>query len=382
MNRHRLVFQFRKLIGLFISSAVSLQTVSLLHAYTPVFSDTHVLSSGPLSIEVMDPSPGLRHDNGVRFSHMAWMIQANNSGVDYFYAPSNPTEPSWNSNPNRYPGGSPMEFDLGDFNVRPPGFDEATLGGQNDEFIKIGIGLLRRDVGGNYHQNNDYTFLGATTQASFESDRAIFTQSLPRESDTGYNYELETIMQLSGNQLQIDYELSNTGSNAFQTTQYLHNFTAIGGQRPSSSSEIEVPWEFTAQGNLSNVLRQEGDHKLVYLNNINRSRKPTIPVDNLGDAPYEFTVRQTDLDEQYTADAILPAAVPGASAVPLGISSWNDGSGIQFSPEQFILISLDPGSTISWTRNYTFGTIPEPSSVALLLAAGLFTLSQRKRESP
>lgn len=350
-------------------------------AYTPVLSDTHVLTNGPLSIELMDPSPGLRHDNGVRFSHMAWIIQANFRGVDYFYAPSNPTEPPWNNNPNRYPGGSPMEFDLGDFGVRPPGFDEATLGGQQDEFIKIGVGLLRRDVSGNYHQNNDYSFLGATTQATFETNRATFTQSLPRESDTGYSYQLETSLQLDRNQLHIDYHLTNDGSKAFQTAQYLHNFTSIGGSRPNAGSEIEVPWAFTAQGNLTNALRQEGDHKLVYLANVRSGRKPTIPIDQLTDEPYEMTITQTDLGEQYITTAILPESVPGASAVPLGISSWNDNQGIQFSPEQFVLILLDPNSSISWSRSYTFSVIPEPAALALVITAGLGATCQRPRRS-
>ena len=352
-------------------------TTRVARGYTPLFTNTHVLDSGALAVEVMDPVAVDRQDQGVRFSPMAWVIQANLHDTDYFYAPTNPIEPPWNNNPNRYPGGSPMEFDLGDFNVRPPGFDEATFGGADDEFIKIGVGILRRTVSGNYHQGNDYQFVAANTQVNWQPTQATFTQSLPRETDTGYRYELETTMRVHGNRLLLDYALTNNGSKAFQTAQYLHNFTAIGGEMPSTSSEIEVPWSFTVQGNVSGALTQQSN-KLVYVNNP-RGRKPTIPVDNLGAHPYEFIVRQTNLDEQYIADAVLPDPVAGATAVPLGISSWNDNSGIQFSPEQFVLLSLDPGNTISWSRTYTFGNVPEPGSAGLVLTAGLLLLSSRRR---
>ncbi|MEQ8839193.1 MAG: PEP-CTERM sorting domain-containing protein, partial [Lacipirellulaceae bacterium] len=78
--------------------------------------------------------------------------------------------------------------------------------------------------------------------------------------------------------------------------------------------------------------------------------------------------------------AELPDSIPGAEASPLVISTWNDNSGIQFSPEQFVLLSLDPGNTIAWSRTYTFGAIPEPASITLILTAGLF-LSSRSRRS-
>lgn len=374
-----LTHTIRHFLALLACLPLGAGTAQMARAYTPLFGNTHVLRSGDLAVEVMDPVAADRQDQGVRFSPMAWVIQANLQDTDYFYAPTNPIEPPWNNNPNRYPGGSPMEFDLGDFNVRPPGFDETTFGGTDDEFIKIGVGILRRTISGNYHQNNEYEFVAANTQVNWQSTQATFTQTLPRETDTGYRYELETTMRVHGNRLLLDYELTNNGSKAFQTAQYLHNFTAIGGERPSTSSEIEVPWSFTVQGNVSGALTQQGN-RLVYLNNP-RGRKPTIPVDNLGDAPYEFTVRQTNLAEQYTANALLPDDVAGATAEPLGISSWNDSSGIQFSPEQFVLLSLDPGNSISWSRTYTFGVVPEPTSLMLLFSAGGFLAARRGRSA-
>lgn len=370
-----MIFRFR-IFTLIVSCLAGSLVCQSLHAYTPVFNNTHVLSNGNLNVEVMDPLAPDRQDRFVRFSPMAWIIQANYRETDYFYAPTNPTAPPWNNDPNRYPAGSPMEFDLGDFNVRPPGFDQARVGG---EFVKIGVGILERIDNQNYNQGKAYTLAQeATTSVSWEQDRATFSQTLPRPSTTGYRYELETTMQLFGNQVLLEYELTNNGTRSFQTTQYLHNFTSMNGSSPNANSEVEVPWSFTAQGNLSDVLEQQGN-KLVYENGINRSRKPVIPVDNLGNAPYEFTVRQTDLNEQYIASAKLPADNPGATAEPLGISIWNDSAGIQFSPEQFVLLSLEPGKSISWSRTYTFGVIPEPSTLALSWGCATLILTIRRR---
>jgi len=94
---------------------------------------THGIGSERLRLEIADPVDPDRYYRGLRFSPVAAILQATWDGKDCLFAPVE-------HDPLRDNGGLAMEFDLSN-PAWPPGFAEAGEGG---EFVKIGVGILKR----------------------------------------------------------------------------------------------------------------------------------------------------------------------------------------------------------------------------------------------
>src|SRR5512147_528937 len=137
----------------------------------PVHSGTRILQSGSLVIEVGDPeSVECRWNKGLRFSPVANVLRAQLRGQEFLYAPVGGGALS-------YLGGLPMEFDIGQeaFQPDPPGYNEGKSG---DPFLKIGVGILRRD-GAAYNFSVNYPVIElARTTVTWQPDRAHFVQTL------------------------------------------------------------------------------------------------------------------------------------------------------------------------------------------------------------
>jgi hypothetical protein len=161
--------------ALFIISAALLltimQTVSAADDPLPVHAGTRILRSGGLVVEVGDPdSPDCRWNQGLRFSPVANIIQVTLNGLEFCYAPVN-------GGSLGYVGGLPMEFDIGQesFQPDPPGYNE---GSNNSPFLKVGVGILRRNSSA-YNFSSNYPIVElAQITSTWHRDRANFIQTL------------------------------------------------------------------------------------------------------------------------------------------------------------------------------------------------------------
>ena len=173
----------------------------------------------------------------------------------------------------------------------------------------------------------------------------------------------------------MDYRLTNNGSHPFKTAQYVHNFTRIADQPVGPDYEVSVSWPFTATNlNRFQPVAQEGN-KLVYSDSIRSNNKPVIPVDDIGESDFEFVVRQTALDKGLRVSADWPDNGEGATAEALAIAVWSMNNS-QLSPEQFVVLDVEPGKTVSWSRTYQI--IPEPSGI-VLMTLGFAAMARRSR---
>ena len=338
--------------------------------YQPVFDNTRVLTSGDLSVEVMDPLSPTRQDRSVRFSPLAFVIQINYQGINYLYAPPGVTDMIWYDTKEEYPAGAPMEFDLGDYEISPPGFDTTCRDASpsDKEFIKIGVGILENNRGGalqnEYFFAHDYPLAESTKNSVvWRADGATFVQTLPRVSDSGYRYELETELNVEGKELRIDYRLTNCGKKPFTTSQYLHNFTRINDRAVGPGYEVEVPWPFTVTNLMSGQPVAQRGKSIFFQGPVTIGHKLAIPIDHIGDSQYVMAVRQTEANLGILSSAELPPEKTGAKAEPLGVAVWSTDS-TQLSPEQFVRIELDPGHSIQWTRTYRFNSGPKGESLS------------------
>ncbi|UCG59524.1 MAG: LamG domain-containing protein [Phycisphaerales bacterium] len=340
---------FRFAIAVLLLLIVS-RTGLVLAQDLPVHAGTRVLRSGGLVVEVGDPnSPECRWNRGLRFSPVANVLRVQLNGQEFLYSPVDGGVVS-----PGYVGGLPMEFDIGqeEFQPDPPGYVEGTSG---SSFLKIGVGILRRNSSAyNFMTNYDVIEL-ADTAATWHSDRVHFAQTLSGTAN-GYSYALEEDVIVKNDRIIMNYVLTNTGSKTFTTEQYIHNFLTFSGKPVGPDYIIGFPYNLTSSPEIEpwsppvRRLSIASTPQVVRLANmiIYKTRVTSVPKiwvykpeDYAGRDL--FGVEQTDTAQRLVIESSLPAEYVGI---------WT--TDYQVSPEQFLIITLAPGEHIEFTRTYVF----------------------------
>ena len=322
----------------------------------PIHAGTRILHSGNLIVEVGDPdSPDCRWNQGLRFSPVANVIRVQLNNREFCYAPAS-------GGALGYMGGLPMEFDIGQesFQPDPPGYNEGSNGSL---FLKIGVGILRRNSSAyNFSTNYPEVELAQTT-TTWEPDRAHFVQTLAGTAN-GYCCRLEEDVIVKNDRILMHYVLTNTGTKTFTTEQYLHNFLTFSQRNVGPNYRVYFPYDFTVSPEpelweppvLTLVGREYKfidnnppmvslANMILYTKTISSVPKTWIykPDDYLG--PDTIAVEQSDTGQRVIIDSSLRSAYVGI---------WT--TDYQVSPEQFVIITLAPGEHATFTRTYIFST--------------------------
>ncbi len=324
----------------------------------PVHAGTRLLRSDSLVVEVGDPeSPEAEWNQGLRFSPVANVLRAQLHGREFLYSPVNGGALS-------YLGGLPMEFDIGQeaFQPDPPGYNE---GNNGDQFLKIGVGILRRNASAyNFSANYQVVELAHTT-VTWHQDRAHFVQTLAG-SASGYSCRLEEDVIVKNDRIIMRYRLRNTGTRTFTTEQYLHNFLCFSNRSVGPNVRLSFPYDFTTSPAVSlwqpparvRPFAIAASPTVVRIANMIEymeaaSSVPKIwvyqPAGYAG--PQRFAVEHLDTQQRVIIETSIPAAYVGI---------WT--TDYQVSPEQFVLITLAPNEEIEFTRTYIFqidGFVPQ-----------------------
>ncbi len=327
----------------------------------PVHAGTRVLRSGSLVVEIADPEPGqYRWNKGTRFSGVANILRVQLRGQEFVYSPVS-------GGALQFLGGLPMEFDIGQeaFQPDPPGYNEGKNG---DPFLKIGVGILRRDSGA-YDFGKNYTVVEwAYIRAAWQADRVHFVQTLSGSAN-GYSCHLEEDVILRNDRLVLKYLLRNTGTKRFTTEQYLHNFICFNGRTVGPNTRLSFPYDFTTSPAVTpwqpppkgRILAIASAATVVRIANMIEYMEKATSVPKIwvykpqGYAgPDRFTVAQAETQQRLTIESSIPAAYVGI---------WT--TDYQVSPEQFLQITLAPGEEARFTRTYVFhvdGFVPQDST--------------------
>lgn len=322
----------------------------------PVHTGTRILYSGNLVVEVGDPdSPDCRWNQGQRFSPVANIIRVQLNRREFCYAPIS-------GGALGYMGGLPMEFDIGQepFQPDPPGYNEGRNG---DPFVKIGVGILKRNAGA-YSFSASYPVVElAQTAAIWQQDRVHFVQTLAGTAD-GYSYRLEQDIILKNDRVILHYVLTNTGTKTFTTEQYLHNFLSFSGRGVGPGYRVYFPYDMstsppvkewvppTSAGRGRSLgLYAVGNPAMVSLENMILYLDSVSPPKTWVYKPEAYlgrdsiAVEQTGVQQRVVIDSSLRSEYVGI---------WT--TNYQTSPEQFLIITLTPGEQIEFTRRYEFST--------------------------
>jgi len=326
----------------------------------PVHEGTRLLRSGSLVVEVGDPeSNACRWNTGVRFSPVANVLRVQLDGREFAYSPVNGGAVG-----SGFAGGLPMEFDIGqeDFQPDPPGYNEGRNG---DPFLKIGVGILRRD-GSAYNFSRDYPVIEpAHTSVTWQPDRAHFVQTLSGTAN-GYACRLEEDLIVKNDRLIMHYRLHNTGTKEFTTEQYIHNFLRFDGRSVGPKVKLSFPYDFTASPAVApwtppGPLRSP---RIAAGPDVVRVANAILYMQRISSVPKIWIYKPQDYarPDVFRAEhtATLQSIVIGSSIPAAYIGIWT--TDYQVSPEQFIRITLAPGQMSEFTRTYVFsvdGFVPQ-----------------------
>lgn len=287
-----------------------------------------ILENDTLRIEIQAPGEGYC---GSRFDHSAKIVQISYKNRHNFCT----TESLDPATVDTLGRGLYNEFGI-DAAV---GYDGTAVGGR---FHKIGTGLVLRPDEGPYDFYRPLDVTPLDYRVSSTKVSAQFSCDAPETG--GYAYRLEKTVTLDANRFSIAYVLDNTGSEKIETTEYVHNFLAIDGKPIDSQYELNFPHALApaAFGETVNPEKkvQIGEHSINWKGPL----KEQFFFSHL-ESEQNARARWT-LAHREAGVCISEASQFGA----LRLNMW--GNVHVVSPEIFIAISLEPGHSLSWRRDY------------------------------
>lgn len=298
-------------------------------------ASVRVLDNGVVSAGVMVPGHPQRYNRGARFTEVAAVLSARICGHEFLYAPQD-------HHPVDDHGGLASEFDLvtpvDPDDLMPPGYLDAAIGGG---FLKVGVGVLKKQKQRYSLFQQPEIISPAVTNVLWADDSAEFSQAC--SGIDGYAYELSARITLRNNNILMDWQLKNTGSKKLITRHYNHNFFRLSESEIGPGYVLKFPFDFAAGGLLPEQ-RQIG-REIYFIKPIPTWTNLLIPFPSgyRGENVCELLYQPTG------ASVVCTTSIPGLFTAVHARRGF-------VSPEQFVLLRIDPGQKSDWRRTYTLNT--------------------------
>jgi len=308
------------------------------------------ISNGPIRATIYLPDAKNGFYRGTRFDWSGVIYSLRFQGHEFYGPWFNKTDPKVHDFVYEGPDiiAGPCSATTGPADeFGPVGWDAAKTGGN---FIKIGVGALRKPEDGKYDGFRLYEIADAgkwTIQKS--KDSVTFTQELI-DSSSGYGYVYrKTVRLVEGKpEMVLEHSLTNKGTRAIDTTVYNHNFLVLDKQPPGPGFVITVPFPIETQRPPNKVLAETRRNQIVYLKTLENRDVVSTPVQGFGSAAKDNEVR--------IENAKIGAGMKISSDRPLLRESlWSIRTVIAMEP--FIRIAIDPGREFTWKSTYSYYTL-------------------------
>lgn len=291
------------------------------------------LDNGKILVSIYLPDPEHGYYRGPRFD-WSGIIQRVATTDHHFYAPL-----YVNHDPELHDSisGPAEEFAM----VNPMGFAEARAG---ESFVKIGVGLLRKEAADEYRFNGNYKIIRAGEWViEHEPDRVSFLQDFCGERGWAYRYR-KTIRLLPGlAELLIGHSLENTGEKNIDIDNYNHNFTLIDDVPYGPGYRVNFPFTTASSVSINELA--------MFQDNVIEVAEP------LGDKSLWMPLFEGPGPVEYNAALIhnqrTGAAVEFNGDTPITrMVFWAVERAV--CPEPFIQLNLAPGQTSEWMSRYRY----------------------------
>jgi hypothetical protein len=228
----------------------------------------------------------------------------------------------------------------------PQGYDTALPGGT---FVKIGVGVLRKDDSGPYRFSKTYPLLTTGTWKTEQSSDALkFIHQLADSSGYAYTYSKTLRLTKAKPELVLEHTLKNVGSKIIETDVYDHNFFMIDKQPTGPGIVIKFPFAIQPDSLMNPGLAEFSEHEIRYLRTLQKNEHVFTP--NLKG----FSRAVSDYDIRIENE-ITGAGVRITSDQPLSkIVFW--ACSTSSCPEPYIHLKVLQGETIKWKISYNFYT--------------------------
>lgn len=222
-----------------------------------------------------------------------------------------------------------------EFGMRTPLSYWKTLPGK--EFMKIGVGALKKSSILPYSFFKDYNFRPFDTEVKTYENRVEFIQKgcevLP------YRYDYTKVIEIEDNRLIIHYQFKNTGDKTIKTEEYNHNFLRLNNKDVTPSTIVTCNTPLKPEKIVGPLKIEERQRVLITQDN-----NLFYTASNLKSRPEG--VRWEVVDEEGNSVECLEDFPASRFAL------W--GMKHVISPEVFHSFSVEPGEEITWSRTYSF----------------------------
>ena len=290
------------------------------------------ISNGLLTAKLYLPDAEKGYYRGSRFDWSGVIYELKYQGHDYFgqwFARHNPVAHDAICGPvNEY-------WEVG--------YDQAPAGG---EFVRIGVGGLRKPDNGRFDQYKYYDIINpGKWTVKKGKDNVVFTHLLKDVNGYSYIYEKKVRLVKGKPQLVLEHKLKNTGKKTIKTNVYNHNFFTIDNQ--PTGPDFVVKFSFPAKATVENPAVRINGQQIEYLND------PPNRAIGLGEIKgHSNSVKDFDFRIE---NKKVGAGVRITGNRPISkIIFWSAGT--TQCPEPYIDINIQPGETFTWNITYDFYT--------------------------
>jgi hypothetical protein len=300
------------------------------------------LSNGIISAKVYPPEP-FGFYRATRFDHAGMITHITYKGYDYgkyWFVKTSPNVQNFTydadglvAHNNNISAGPVEEFGEN-------GFEAGGMGGR---FLKIGVGILKRDTQ-KYDRFHTYPILNAgkrTTTSTKTSMRS--TQTVSDPSGYGYSYTKTVRLTPGKAQLVIEDRLKNTGSKPIDTTVYNHHFMTLS---PGEDGvELEAPFKLTNSRPMpADVVKFDGN-RMRYLRGLTGQEQVASDLTGftkaVSDNDFKITDTKSGFGLRIRADLPVSRLLWWSVPSTMGIEPYMD-------------IKLAPGQEMRWSHTMDY----------------------------
>jgi hypothetical protein len=212
-------------------------------------------------------------------------------------------------------------------------------------FVKIGVGVLRKQDDSEYKFMNTYPLVDGGRWKVHSSHNAVtFRQQLHSPIDIAYDYQKTVKLDRHEPLLILEHTLKNTGTKTIDTEVYDHDFYMLDNAPTGPGMVVRFPFEPKAEQTMEPLAAIHG-RELVYQEELGPEQSAFSFLTGYSRSPSDYNIVfenvKTGVGVQQTAD------------VPMSrFNFWSIRTTV--CPEAYIHLVIPPGQTAHWEIRYRF----------------------------
>jgi hypothetical protein len=228
----------------------------------------------------------------------------------------------------------------------PLGWDESGPGGT---FIKIGVGVLRKDSG-IYNRFAPYEVLDCGNWSVRKEDNSVeFIQELSDpNSGFAYVYRKVVLLERDKPRMLIEHSLKNTGRRTIQSNVYNHNFVVLDKQPPGPDFTLKLPFRIQPIRSPGKELAEIRGNQIIFLKQLSGEDEAIALIggfsDKVSDTEIIIENKKVGAGMRITGDRPLIRDILWSIRTVLAI-------------EPYISIDIQPGDEFTWKNIFEYYTI-------------------------